>query len=75
MGTTTNDLMRRTSFRPLLKPAFYTAPVVFGALALKAASLATAEPVLAVSSLAVLMVAYVASAALMIRAMETPSHR
>jgi hypothetical protein len=44
-------------------------------MALKAAFLASAEPVLAVSSLAAVMVAYVASSALVIRAMESPGHR
>ena len=75
MGTTTNDLMRRTSFRPLLKPTLYALPVAFGVMALKAAFLASAEPMLAVSSLAVIMAGYVASSALMIRAIESPDHR
>jgi hypothetical protein len=75
MGTTTTDLMRGISFRPLLKPTLYALPVAFGAMALKAAFLASAEPVLAVSSLAAVMVAYVASSALVIRAMESPGHR
>jgi hypothetical protein len=75
MGTTTNDLIRRTTFQPFLKPILYALPVAFGVMALKAAFLAPAEPMLAVSSLAVVMAAYVASSALVIRAMESPHHR
>jgi hypothetical protein len=74
MGTTTNDIMRRTSFRPLLKPALYALPVGFGLMAVKAAFLASTEPVLAVSSLAIVIAGYVASSALVIRAIERPEH-
>jgi hypothetical protein len=70
MGAARTERARQTYFRPLLKPAFYASPVVFGAVALKAACMASDAPVLAVSSLAVVMFVYVASSALMIRALE-----
>jgi hypothetical protein len=75
MGTTTADLTRRVSYRPLLKPTLYALPILFGGLAVKAAFVASGDPGLAIASLAVVMAGYLASSAAIIRLMEGPDQR